>query len=329
MVDKVRLASIGLGRWGNELVKAAEDTGRIAIISGYARTPEKRAEFTAATGSRTASSLDDVLADPEVEGLLVATSHSSHRQIIEEAAEAGKHVFMDKPLTLTVKDGRAAVDAAAAAGIVLQVGHQRRRLAAHRAIRGLIDGGSIGDIQLLEAQHSLPNGFTMPEKAWRRNAEESPLGSMTSLGIHQIDNFHYLAGPIARVAARTRPGRAVTIDEATGLLFEFASGAIGTMVSSFFTPWHIRLSVHGTEGAAYANEDGSRLDFQPRGDREVNPQPIDPVDPVADQLAEFARAIRGEVRPEVGGEEGLAVIAVLEAAVESAAGGRFVEVATP
>lgn len=327
MADKVRLASVGVGWWGRELVKAARSTGSIDIVSCYARTPDKRAEFASVTGARTASSLDELLDDSEVEGLLVATSHASHLSIIEAAAQAGKHVFVEKPLTLSVAEGRAAVDAANAAAIVLQVGHQRRRMAAHRAMRSLIDDGSIGDVQLLESQHSLPNGFTMPDQAWRWNTEESPLGSMTSLGIHQIDNFHYLAGPIARVAARSRVGRSVSIDEATGLLFEFASGAIGTLVSSFFTPWHIRLSIHGTDGAAYAHDDGARLEFQSRGERERAPRTIGPLDPVVDQLEEFAAAIRGEARPEVGGEEALAVVAVLEAAVESATTGGFVAVA--
>lgn len=166
----------------------------------------------------------------------------------------------------------------------------------------------------------------MPKQAWRWNADESPLGSMTSLGIHQIDTFHYLAGPISRVAARSRPGRSVTIDEATGLLFEFESGAVGTLVSSFFTPWHIRLSVHGTEGAAYSHDDGARLEYQPRGVRQRGEREVMAIDPVVDQLGEFARVIRSSARPEVGGEEALAVVAVLEAAVQSAEGGGFVEV---
>jgi predicted dehydrogenase len=324
----VKIASVGGGRWARVLAAAAEKTGAMQIVSGYSRTAETREEFAAATGARPVATLEEVLADPEIEGLLIVTSHRTHREMIEAAAAAGKHVFVEKPLTLTVADGRAAVDAAAAAGIVLQVGHQRRRLPAHRAMRRLLDDGSIGDIQLLEANHSLPNGFLMPEKAWRWNEAESPLGSMTSLGIHQIENFHYLAGPIARVAARTRTGREFSIDEATGLLLEFASGAIGTLVSSFFTPWDIRLNIHGTEGSAYAHHDGARLDFQVRGDREAAGRELPEVDPEVEQLAEFAAAIRGETRPEVGGEEGLTVVAVLQAAVESVRGGGFVEVAT-
>src|SRR5690606_26430077 len=161
-------------------------------------------EFAAAIGARPTGDLDEVLGDPDIEALLIVTSHQTHRAMIEAAAEAGKHAFVEKPLTLTVEDGRAATEAARRAGILLAVGHQRRRFPSHRDVRRMIGAGDVGDIQMLGANHALPDGFQMPEKAWRWDGAESPLGSMTSLGIHQIENFHYLAGPIVRVAARTR-----------------------------------------------------------------------------------------------------------------------------
>ncbi|MPZ51206.1 MAG: hypothetical protein GEU79_00475 [Acidimicrobiia bacterium] len=326
-MDKVRLGSVGLGRWGRLLADAALESGRYEVITGFARTPETRQEFAEAYDCRAAASLDELLSDGEVEAVFIASAHDVHREQIEAAAAAGKHVFVEKPFTLSVADGRAAVDAATAAGIVLQVGHQRRRLPGIRGMKALIDEGAIGDIQMLEANHSLPNGFTMPEQAWRWNADQSPLGSMTSLGIHQIETFHYLVGPIATVSAQTRVGRDFSIDEATGLLFEFESGAIGTLLTSFFTPWVVRVAIHGTDGAATSDRDGAELEYKARGEREGVDQPLDPVDPIVDQLVEFADAVRGDGTPEVGGEEGLEVITVLEAAVASAQSGSSVAVA--
>lgn len=325
MSNELGVASLGLGWWGKELAKAARATGRIRIVSCFARRAPSRDEFAATFGCRRAGSLDELLADDEVEALLIATSHDSHGSLIEAAAGAGKHVFVEKPLTLSVEEGKAAVDAAREAGIVLQVGHQRRRSAAIRAIRELIDDGSVGDIQMVEANHSLPNGFRMPAEAWRWDPDQSPLGSMTSLAIHQIDNFLYLAGPIAGVTAVTRPGRGgVTIDEATALLFDFESGALGTLLTSFFTPWNITLAVHGTNGAAFSDRDGARLEYQQRESRERSPRELKHIDPVVDQLAEFAGAIAGTTAPEVGGDEGLDVIVALTAAVESSRRGQRV-----
>lgn len=320
MAESVKVASIGLGWWGKELARAAFAAG-IDVVSCYARTEETRRDFAAELGCEPASSLKDVLTDAAVDAVLIATSHRSHRQLVEAAARAGKHVFIEKPLALSVEDARACVKAAEAAGIVLQVGFQRRRHPAHREMKRLIDEGAIGQIQSLEANHSLPN--RIPENAWRWDEEESPLGSMTSLGIHQIENFHYLAGPISRVGTVSRPGRAVSIDEATAMVFEFASGAVGTLVSSFFTPWRISLAVHGTEGAAFADRDGTNLSYQPRGENRPTEISLRQIDAVVDQLIEFGRCVREGKRPEVSGAEGLAVVAVLEAAKRSVATGSF------
>lgn len=316
MTDSVRVASVGLGWWGKELARGAKAAG-IEVVSCYARTEESRRSFAEVVGCEPASSLEEILDDPAIEAVLIATTNSSHREMVEAVAGAGKHVFVDKPLALSVEDARGCVDAAEAAGVVLQVGFQRRRHPAHREIKRLIEEGAIGHIQALEANHSLPN--QIPENAWRWDEEESPLGSMTYLGIHQIENLHYLAGRIARVGAVSRGGRSVTIDEATAMVFEFASGAVGTLVSSFFTPWRITLAVHGTEGSALADRDGTTLGLQRRGESAPTEIPLTEVDAVADQMAEFAKCVREGNRPEVSGAEGLAVVAVLEAAVRSVA----------
>ncbi|HKZ20120.1 MAG TPA: Gfo/Idh/MocA family oxidoreductase [Acidimicrobiia bacterium] len=320
MAERVRVASIGLGWWGKELARGAVAAG-MDLVSCYARTEETRKEFATALGCEPASSLEDILNDPSIQAVLIATSHQSHRQLVEAAAHAGKHVFIEKPLALSVEDARASLKAAEAGGIVLQVGFQRRRHAAHREMKRLIDDGEIGEIETLEANHSLPN--RLAEGAWRWDEEESPLGSMTSLGIHQIENFHYLAGPITRVAAVSRRGRTVPIDESTAMVFEFASGAVGALVSSFFTPWRISLSVHGTEGAAFADRDGATLSYQRRGESEPAEIQLSEFDAVTDQLIEFATCIRSGSHPEVSGAEGLAVVAVLEAAQRSATSGCF------
>ncbi|MEX0863939.1 MAG: Gfo/Idh/MocA family oxidoreductase [Acidimicrobiia bacterium] len=325
MAESVKVASVGLGWWGKELARGAKAAG-IEVVACYARTEQTRNAFAAEAGCEPASSLEEVLADPTVDGLLIATSHGSHRQLVEAGAGAGKHVFIEKPLALSVEDAKACVRAAEAAGTVLQVGFQRRRYPAHREIKRLIDEGSIGEIETLEANHSLPN--RIPENAWRWDEGESPLGSMTSLGIHQIENFHYLAGPIIRVGAMSRPGRSVSIDEATALVFEFAGGAVGTLISSFFTPWRISLAVHGTDGAALADRDGTTLAFQPRTENRPTEIPLAEVDAVTDQLVEFATCVREDRRPEVSGAEGLAVVAVLEAAQRSAVTGSFERVDT-
>ena len=326
---KVGLGSIGVGWWGRVLADAAVESGAAEIVAGYARTEASRDAFAADYDCRAAGSLDDLLGDPAVDAVLAATTHSSHREIVEAAAAAGKHVLVEKPLTLSVDDAAACVQAAEGAGIVLQVGHQRRRMTSLRRIHGMITAGELGDIQAFETQHSLPNGFKIPPEAWRWDSNQAPLGSITSLGIHKIDTMLYLGGPVSRVSAFTRAGRERPMDEVSVLALEFASGALGTHITSFFVPMTLRVAVYGTKGAAVSEQDGAMLMLQGRDDPALHRVDIEPNNPVVDQLVEFAAAVRGETTPEVDGRAGMAVVAVLAAAVESAATGRTVDVEVP
>lgn len=327
MTARAKVAIVGVGRWGRVLADGANASGELDIVSCYSRTPATRASFAADYGCTAFDSVEELLADPALDGVVIASTNSTHRALIEQAAAAGKGAFVDKPLTLSASDSKAAVDAANTAGTVLQVGYQRRRLPANRAIRALIEAGELGDVLLAEAHQSSPNGHIMAAAAWRWDPVESPLGSMTSLGVHSIDTVSYLCGRIERVSATVRRDKfARTIDEATGLLFEFESGAVGTLVSSFFTPQLSRLSVHGTEGAAFMDADGTKLAVQRRGEVDRREVPLEHLDAIADQMGEFGRALRGEATPETSGREGLIVDLVMAAAEESVRTRRAVDV---
>src|SRR5262249_11265705 len=123
----LRVASVGTGRWAGTLTEAAaQDTGMV-IVACTSRSAGRRADFARKYGCRAVSSSEAVLTDPEIEPVMIATPHSLHAEQIVAAARAGKHVFVDKPFTLTVADARRATEACRKAGVVLAVGHQRRR----------------------------------------------------------------------------------------------------------------------------------------------------------------------------------------------------------
>lgn len=325
-MQDVRAAVVGLGWWGGELAMAAGRSGCLEVTRCFARTPGTREAFAAEHGCAPASSLEEILADPGVDALLVATPHSHHREVVEAAASAGKHVFVDKPFTLTVEDAAVAIAAAERAGVVLQVGHNRRRRPAARRMRAMIDDGTIGMVHQLESTHTTSRWLD-PPRTWRSDPQESPLGGMTGLGVHTLDTYHYLAGPVARVTARsTRLLGRSPLDDVTMLLLEFASGALGYLGTSLVVPRRAELGVYGTGAAAWSVEDGTRLYVQGVDDAVWHEEPVEPFDDLADQLAEFARCVRDGGRPETGGAEGLAVVQVLVAAQESVRSGRAVDV---
>ena len=323
--DQVRLGVVGLGWWGGELADAAARSGAAEVVACYARTDSARRDFAAARGCRAAGSFAELISADDVEGVILATPHGTHGAQIREVAAAGKAVLVDKPFTLNVADGRRAVEAAEAAGTVLMVGHQRRRLAAVRRIRAMVDEGSLGTLLLATSVFVVGRGFPA---TWRSSEHESPLGGMTGLGVHMIDTFHYLVGPIRRVSAFSNGVLAgEPLDHATGLLFEFESGAVGNLVTSHYNPFTEEFCIFGSAASASSQNEGTRLFTQQRSEMHRSEVPLAATDPLAEQLTEFAGAIRGGGPVETDGEVGLAVIAVLEAAMASVKRGEAVAVA--
>jgi predicted dehydrogenase len=323
-MEPVRVGSIGLGWWGGMLAEKSREAG-CEIVSVYARRKEPREEFAQTHGARPADSLDDLLSDSEVAAVLIATSHSSHADFVVAASSAGKHVFVDKPFTLTVAEAKRAIRAAETAGVVLQVGHNRRRQPANRRLKQLVDNGELGTVQYAEANLSNPRGLN-PRTGWRGDPAESPAGGMTGLGVHMADNLNYLLGPAARVAAFSKKVMDIgTLENVTTAMLEYESGPLAFLGTSTVIPDIARTAVWGTEAAAWNELDGEQFYLQRIGDKDRTPEPMETLDTVEDELAEFASNVRTGARPETGGPEALEAVAILEGIVESATTGRVVD----
>jgi predicted dehydrogenase len=325
VADPVGMAAVGLGWWGGVLAEAVKGVPEATLASCFARTPTARRRFAADHECRAASSWDELQSDPEVEALLIATPHSTHAELVADAATAGKHVFVEKPLTLSVADGRRALKAVEAADVVLQVGHNRRRQPGMRRLRKLVAEGELGIVHHVEANLSNPKGLN-PRTGWRGDPTESPGGGMTGLGVHMADNLIYLVGRPRRLAAFSKQIVGVSkLDDATTIMLEFESGPLGLIGTSMVVPDVARTAAFGTKASAYNECDGDRFFVQRVGERDRTELAIDNLDTVHDQLGEFARCIRGGGEPETGGKEALEVVAVLEATMESVATGGVVE----
>ena len=327
-MDTTRLGIVGLGWFGGVLASAARASGVAEVVSCYARSPESRAAFAEEHGCRAASDLDELLADPDVAGVIVATPHSTHTDIAVAAVSAGKHVFVEKPLTLTVADAKRVAEAAVSTGVAVQVGHNRRRQPANRHIKAMIDAGELGTVLQLEGVHMAAGGHKPDLPAWRKDPVECPFGGMTALGVHTVDTFHYFMGPARRVTAlSTRFHGFNDLDDATAVLIEYESGPVASIGTSYFAPPVVSLSVFGSDAAAWNEEDGTRLYTQLRSDPVRSEHEIEAVDTMRDEIAEFARCIEGEAEPETGIAEAIEVAAVLEAIGRSVVSGTTVDLA--
>jgi predicted dehydrogenase len=329
-MDLVRVGVVGLGWFGGVLAESARSSGVAEVASCYARTDETRSAFAAKHGCPAVGELDEMLADPGLDGVLIATPHSTHAEIAVRAADAGKHVFVEKPLTLTVSDTERVADAARRAGVVVQVGHNRRRQPANRRIKAMLDRGEFGTVLQLDGMHTAAGGHKPDLPVWRKDPAECPFGGMTALGVHTVDTFHYFVGPAKKVTCfSTRIHGFNDLDEATTVTIEYESGPIASINTTYFAPPVVSLSVFGSDAAAWNEEDGKRLFTQARTDPTRTEQAVETIDTVIDEIAEFARCIREDAVPETGVREAIEVATVLEAIGRSLEMGRSVDVSEP
>lgn len=328
MRDKARLGFIGVGGWGQKLAAAAIRTDEAVVAAGYARNAAAREAFATEFDCTAAASLEELLDDTSLDGVVVSTPHTTHADLVVRAAKAGRNVFVEKPLSVSVDSARRAVDAARQAGIVLQVGHNRRFQTANRRIRQLIDRGDLGVVHQVEANMSAPTAHSWAAASWRTSAEELPGGGLTVMGVHMIDTLHYLVGTPSLVFGRSKRILGLTeVDEATGALLEFGDGPIGYLASSVVIPTVVSVAVFGSEGSVWNEQDGTRLFTQRRGEQARGETPVEVNDPLVEELREFARCARTGEPPEVDGEVGLAAVRTMMAIVDSARTGQPVSLA--
>ncbi len=316
----LRAASIGLGWWSDELAAAIQGkSGKIRIASCYSRSPDKRAAFAEKFSTRQHDSFDAVLADGDIDAVVLTTPHSLHADHVCQAAAAGKHVFVEKPFALTAPSAREAADACARAQVTLAVGHNRRFSAAAKDLNALLTGGDLGTLLHIETNFSAPSALNWSDSHWRASRAESPGGGLTGLGIHMIDLVIWLGGNVTTTAAfATRRALNIDLDDTTSALFRLDSGAtayLGTMCAAPFT---VTCNLYGTEANAFAAIDAGEVVVHPAG-AEKYQRPLDPVDTLLSELEEFADACAGNARFRVTPDEAVHSVAVLQAIVSSAA----------
>jgi predicted dehydrogenase len=324
--EKVRLASVGLGRWARVLARGIQRGDQVEIYSCFSRDEAKRTAFQQEYGvPNAAASYEELLADEAVEGVIVTTPNDTHKDVIIQALRAGKAVYTDKPIAHTLEDANRIAAAVADTGRVFAVGHSSRRLSGHREMKRWLEDGRIGDISLAEANFSNERGLELTPQTWRYYADKSPGGSFIQLGVHHADTLQYLLGPVARTTGRVNRVVSETAVDDTGVaLLEFESGALGAIGSSYVSPKTYSLRLSGTEAVLDSRTDISvwpaahLLDGLTTLTLAGEPVAFDEVDPLADELADFARCAAGEAAPETGAAEGLAALEVILDAVATA-----------
>lgn len=291
----------------------------------------------------------DLLADPDVRAVYIATPVFLHHEQVLKAAAAGKHILVEKPLALSVEQGAEMVAAARNAGVYLTEGYMMKYHALHTQARDIVARGDIGSVVSARAQLSC--WYPDIAGAWRQNPALGGGGALIDMATHCYDLLEFIIGsPIAEVFAFTDTLTfGYPVDDSSTTLLKFENGAQATVEAFFNVPdsaGQDRLEIYGNKGSIQAEctigqapggkmvaylSDGSK-DYDPQQSKDsldvaVRQIDFDPVNTYAAEVDYLSSCIESGAAPTVNtGEHGLHILGVALAAYESRRTGRKVTV---
>jgi predicted dehydrogenase len=249
-------AIVGLGRWGKTIVESVQGkSGRLRFVRGVCQKPDQLASFAAAHRFEVGSDFAAAIADPRVRAVVLATPHLCHVDQVIAVAHLGKPVWCEKPLALTLAEAKRAVGACRDAGVVLALGQNRRCLASMRQLKQIVVEGALGDLLHLEG-HFCNEISTRVAGGWRDDPCQAPGAGLTGTGVHILDAFVNLAGPIIEVDARSFVQKPPPDPrDSIAALLTFESGATGVLATMRAAPAYWRVHLFGTGGWAEARDE--------------------------------------------------------------------------
>ena len=339
----INAAVVGLGWWGKTLVESSRGSDAIRIVAGATRTKSPELEaFAKSMDFRLVPDYEAVLADKTIDAVVLATPHSLHAEQVIASARVGKHVFCEKPFTLTKNDAEAAVEATRKAGVTLGLGYNRRFHPEMIKLREKIRAGELGTILHVEATMTFPNVLFINPNHWRADRSETPCGGLMPMGVHAVDGMIDLCGGIDHVYCQSfRRAAAIDADDTTSILFRMKDGMPGYLGTMTTTGPGFSFQVFGSKGwprlegvthVAGASSEERRMSlfgtckFQPvKGEAQV--WQAEKLDVARAALEAFAKAAQGGPAFPIPTDQMIHGAAVTETIVRSAASGKVENIA--
>ena len=322
-MSKIGVAVVGVGGWGGVPADAICANNKFELVAWYDTAQASIEDFQRKTSIPPSCSYEEMLDNPDIEAVVISVPNYIHASVAVQAAGRGKHVWIEKPLANTVAEADEIIQACEDSGVILQVGHCLRRYPCIRQAKKMVEDGVIGNLVAIEGHQSHRGGFGLTPEKWRWYADKCPGGPMNVLGVHQIDAMHYIMGPSAEVSGMfVKKYMPYEADEITAVLIKYKNGLLGTLLSTYITPGRTFISIYGTEGYLGVNFGGTLTHHHRNGT--VTDIPVDSCDVFQNQFEEFADCILKGRKPETGGPEGRAAVAVLESALISSRTGKTI-----
>jgi predicted dehydrogenase len=315
------VAVVGLGWWGRVIAPLVRSSKKLRLVMGV---DPVASGFDFPVAKR----YEEALEHPEVQAVVLCTPHTLHTDQIVAAAKARKHVFCEKPLSMSRAEVLRAVAACNENRVALAVGHEKRFEPPIQELMRMVKAGELGTPLSIEANFVQDKFLALAPDNWRLSPKEAPAGPMTATGIHLLDLSIGVMGPAERVFASVRTlASPLTNGDTLGILVSFRSGGNGLINACLATPFDGRFAVYGSKGWAEVRDkahpespQGWTLTVQKRNEPRFTRE-FPPAQTVLANLEAFADAAAGRAPYPVPQEEMIANVSALEAIFRAAASG--------
>ncbi|MFA0751532.1 MAG: hypothetical protein SLRJCFUN_001935 [Candidatus Fervidibacter sp.] len=312
--EKVRIGLIGCGVMGKSLADQLRTIEQAELVAACDADETAAEAFASEFGVWTTTNLDELLGRDDIDAVLIATPAYLHAEQTIAAAKAGKHVFCEKPMALTVEDCDRMIEACRSNNVHLMIGQVLRYFPIHAKVKELVESGEFGKLLCLTI-HRLGGGFAgVWAKGWRKSKALSG-GMLMEVNIHELDYMLWVGGEVESVFAVGDNFLHPDCDYPDCVLvtLRFQNGALGMLHAS-------QVSVAGDYGGRADCERASllfpqlwrgELVVQTPNERKVfKAEELSSENPVRRELREFVESILEQRRPAITGEDGRAAVAL-------------------
>jgi len=311
--------------WMIDAIRTQPGNEVVAVMSADSARGKAFADANRIASSYT--SIEPLLADPNVDAVYISTTNELHKAQTLAAAAAGKHVLCEKPLALTLDDAREMVSACDRAGVVMGTNHHLRNAASHRKMRELVQSGAIGKPLYARVFHAV---YLPPHlQGWRLNKPSAGAGVILDITVHDADTLRFILGcePVEAVALSQQAGMAEGgLEDGVMATVRFDNNALAQLHDAFTVKFAgTGLEIHGSEGSLLGRDVMTQRPVgrvtlrNAQGETDI---PLEHENLYARALRAFVGALRGEGAPAATGEDGVRSLATALAVLEASQTGR-------